>query len=102
MDPLVIILIAVALLVFWLSQMVALMKMKDDAFPGKHDKILWVAALLVASVAGALAFLFWRTVRSGEAISDVLASEIGGLIRKDQNKDKPDDSHGQPTDQAEA
>ena len=101
MDPLAIILIAVTLLTFWLSQMVALMNMKDDAFPGKHDKILWVAVVLIGSFLGALAFLLWRTMRSGEAVSDVLAHEIGGLIGKDQNKDRADESHRQPTDRTD-
>lgn len=94
MGPLLLLLIATGFFIFWLSQIVALMNMKDSEFPGKHDKILWLGAILIASVAGALAFLLWRTMRSGEAVSDRLADEIGGLIRRGQRQKKPDENHG--------
>ena len=90
---LVILIIAVVLLLFWLSQMVALMNMKDDEFPGGHDKILWFIAILIGSFAGALAFLLWRTVRSGEAFSERLASEIGALIKRRPEQGKADKNH---------
>ena len=94
MGTLVVLLIVIAVLIFWLSQIVALMNMKDSEFPGRHDKILWLAAILIGSAAGALAFLLWRTMRSGEAVSDRLADEIGGLIRRDQEQKKPEENHG--------
>lgn len=94
MGILAIVLIAIALVVFWLSQMVGLMDMKDNEFPGKHDKILWFVALLIGSFAGALAFLLWRTMRSAEALSERLAGEIGGVIGRDQEQEKADENHG--------
>ena len=83
-------LIVVALLLFWLSQLLALTNMKNDEFPGKHDKILWFVAVLVGSFAGWLAFLLWRTMRSGETMSERIAREICGLTGMDQEQEKSD------------
>ena len=41
---------------FWLIQMIDLMRASDGAFVGKHDKILWVAVLLLANFLGAFAY----------------------------------------------
>ena len=60
--------VGVALLIFWLSQILALMRMADDEFVGRYDKPLWVAILILLSVPGAALFAYWR--RHRDAPSD--------------------------------
>jgi hypothetical protein len=48
--------VAILLAIFWLVQMIDLMRSTDNAFVGKYDKVLWVAVLLAANVLGAFAF----------------------------------------------
>ena len=62
MLPLVIWSVALLLAAFWVLQFVQLMTLSDYDFPGRHDKALWVAAFLLASVLAAAAFWFWKQV----------------------------------------
>jgi hypothetical protein len=94
MGILFIVLIVIVLFMFWLSQMVALMSMKDDEFPGQHDKTLWFVAILIGSAAGALAFLLWRFIRTDDAMSDLIAEDIVGLIGKSREQEEADENRG--------
>ena len=47
---------------FWVFQFVQLMLLSDSDFPGKHDKILWGAAFVLAFLVAPFAFLWWKTV----------------------------------------
>ena len=46
---------------FWVYQFVQLMLLSDSDFPGRHDKILWVAAFVFAFFVAPFAFLWWKT-----------------------------------------
>lgn len=94
MARFVMVLIGMVLFVGWLWQLIVLMNMKDDEFPGKHDKTLWFVAVFVGSVVGALAFVVWRVVRSGEAASADLADEIGGVIGRSKERGAADEKQG--------
>lgn len=98
MGELFLVLMSIFLFVFWLFQIVALMDMKDNEFPGRHDKVLWFIAVLLGSVVGALAFLLWRFMRSGETMSDRLADDIAGLIGKSREEEEDaTKNHGSST-----
>ena len=56
--------VVVIFLAFWIVQFAQLMALEDRCFPGRHDKVLWVVALVAANVAGAAAFWLWKKVMS--------------------------------------
>jgi hypothetical protein len=60
-------LLVLVILVFlcWVSQLLALMNMKDDAFPGRYDKPLWFVVIFMGSLLGAVIFWFWKRGRTG-------------------------------------
>jgi len=62
MDLLVIIIPYVGLVIalVWIYQFIQLMLLSDADFPGKHDKILWVAAFVLVSPIAPFAFLWWK------------------------------------------
>jgi cytochrome c oxidase assembly factor CtaG len=53
------ILLAIAAFVFWIYEFVSLMRRRDDQFPGRYDKPLWVAAFIFANIAAAIAYWWW-------------------------------------------
>lgn len=53
--------VCIAVVVIWLWQFIQLMLLSDSDFPGKYDKILWVAAFLLVCVVAPFAFLWWKT-----------------------------------------
>ena len=62
-SMLLLLLIAFGLMAFWIQQFNDLMSCPDENFPGKHDKILWVAILRALSLFGALTFWFFKRSR---------------------------------------
>jgi hypothetical protein len=54
--------IAIALAVFWVYQFAFLMSLEDAMFPGKHDKLLWCAAFILAPALTPFAFVMWKKV----------------------------------------
>jgi hypothetical protein len=81
-------LVAVALSVFWLYEVFTLMQMPDDAFPGRYDKPIWAAILLVLSVIGAALFVIWKmSVRARREVESV-AGELTTLIRESSDTGK--------------
>lgn len=48
--------VVLLLMVFWLVQFIHLMRMPDAAFPGRHDKVLWVVTFLLAGFVAPIAF----------------------------------------------
>jgi len=56
----VLIVVSLVLIVFWVYQFVLLMLLSDDDFPGRYDKILWVAVFVLLSVIAPFAFLWWK------------------------------------------
>jgi len=51
---------AVVFVGLWMYEISVLMRAGDDAFPGKSDKLLWLALLLVAPPVGLLLFRSYR------------------------------------------
>ena len=60
MGAAVLLLIVLAILVFWVYEFIQVMLLADADFPGKHDKILWVAAFIVLPVMAPFAFYAWK------------------------------------------
>ena len=84
-----VILAGLCLVLFWLAEIVSLMRTTDTAFPGKYDKPLWVAILVFTFALGAVAFWFWRRTVQADRETDHLAGEIGGIIKNNQKPDQP-------------
>ena len=53
---------AVAFLTLWIRELITLMGLGDDAFPGRHDKVLWLALLVLLPPIGLLTFSIFRRV----------------------------------------
>lgn len=78
----IIVFVGIAMLVFWLYQIVSLMDMPDDAFPGRHDKIIWVALLVLLPVLGAIAFAMWKPVVRDDREMDAAVSNVADSLKK--------------------
>lgn len=52
--------LVLVLLALWLYQVVFLMMMEDDLFPGQYDKLIWGAMFVFAAPLAPIAFIFWR------------------------------------------
>lgn len=49
----------------WACQLLLLMSLKNEQFPGKYDKILWFIVVFFDFIPGALLFLYyWKTDHS--------------------------------------
>ena len=46
--------------VVWCYQFIQLMLLEDSDFPGRFDKILWVAAFIGVFVVAPFAFVYWK------------------------------------------
>lgn len=44
----------------WIREIVNLMGLNDEAFPGKHDKVLWLALMILLPPIGVPAFCVFR------------------------------------------
>ena len=55
--------IAVAITVFWIEQLVDLMGRRDEEFPGRFDKLIWVAIIVFIPLVGAIAYSISRKPR---------------------------------------
>ena len=53
--------VAIAIGIFWVFQFVQVMCLSDDDFPGRYDKILWVAAFIFIAWFAPFAFLYWKS-----------------------------------------
>jgi len=48
------------LVVFWVRQVLSLMSMKDEDFPGRYDKPIWAALMIFTLFVGAVLFWWWK------------------------------------------
>ena len=62
-------LLALTLVVFsivyvylWITQLVQLMVFRDNDFPGRNDKILWVIIYIVFVPLAPFIFMWWKSV----------------------------------------
>ncbi len=49
-----------AFLVLWVREFLGLMTLTDDAFPGRHDKLIWVALMVLLPPVGLASFSLFR------------------------------------------
>ena len=87
--PIIVILMLLALIV-WIVQLINLMRMSDDAFPGRFDKPLWVAILLFTFVLGATVFWFWKRDVKVYRELEAAADKLRRMRQNGQSSDKPD------------
>ena len=80
----IIVFVGIAMLVFWLYQVVSLMDMPDEAFPGRYDKIIWVVLLVLVPVLGAIAFAMWKPVVRDDREMDAAVSNVADSLNKSQ------------------
>jgi hypothetical protein len=67
MGVFLVLLLGLVLVAFWVRQFVNLMSARDEDFPGRHDKVIWAAALLLTNLVGAAAFAVWARERTAAA-----------------------------------
>jgi hypothetical protein len=48
----------------WVVEFAQLMAMRDEDFPGRYDKALWVAAFVFGNIFGVFAFFLWKRDRA--------------------------------------
>jgi hypothetical protein len=60
---LLLLIIALPLAFFWVTQFVQLMLLEDRLFPGKFDKAIWGAAFIVLWPLTPFAFRAWKSAR---------------------------------------
>jgi hypothetical protein len=81
----------------WVVEFAQLMALRDEDFPGRHDKALWVAAFVFGNVLGAVAFFLWKRDREFGAREDVLQR----MARAAGHKEPPAPSSPPPPPAAE-
>jgi hypothetical protein len=64
------------LVVLWYREFAGLMDMREETFPGRHDKIVWAVFLIALPPVGAPVFWFYRQSRWAEA-KRVQARQVG-------------------------
>jgi len=57
----------VLMVLAWVRELVFLMRLADDVFPGRHDKLIWALLLIALPPLGALAFWSFRRAHWPEA-----------------------------------
>jgi hypothetical protein len=63
---------ALMLVLAWFRELMTLMSLSDDVFPGRHDKVIWAFLLIVMPPLGAIAFwsfrrAYWPAEKSARA-----------------------------------
>ncbi len=61
MQYIIFLIICLLLVLFWMYQFIQLMLLSDSDFPGRNDKILWVAAFILVFFLAPFAFRHWKT-----------------------------------------
>jgi hypothetical protein len=63
MDVMPLILLVLFMLLpiaFWIYQFVELMRLDDNSFSGRYDKMIWGAAFILLFPLAPIAFLYWK------------------------------------------
>lgn len=69
------IVIALAVTIFWLTQLIDLMSHKDDEFPARFDNPTWAFILVVTNVLGAIVFAITKPTKQPKPTSDTVLPE---------------------------
>jgi hypothetical protein len=75
---------ALAFLVFWVIQLLDLMRRRDDEFPGRFDKPIWAAMMIFLLGFGAFIYWLWKPRQSVVDSPDSLKRELAAI--KNQQK----------------
>jgi len=70
-------LVLIFLFIFWIRQFFDLMARSDSTFPGKHDKLIWAAVILLTGIFGAFLSLIFKTQEGMIEITDSEKPQIG-------------------------
>ena len=83
---------AIVLLIFWVVQLIDLMTMTDDLFPGRNDKVLWFIVVFLGSAFGALVFWIWKVIRLPQrvALMRVWAAAKAELVQQRSADRRPE------------
>ena len=94
MEMATFILVLVALL-FWISQLIRVISMKDNEFDGRNDKLIFFLLVFFGSVFGAIGFFLWDWPRKKARESDArLAAAMKDVLEdKERNAQEKEDSH---------
>ena len=86
MEMATFILVLVALL-FWISQLIRVISMKDNEFDGRNDKLIFFLLVFFGSVFGAIGFFLWDWPRKKARESDArLAAAMKDVLEdKERN-----------------
>ena len=79
--------VGIVLLAFWLVELISLMNMTDDQFPGRFDKPTWAVILVFTLVLGAFAFWIWKIGTGADQRATAVAGEVVQLINKHASTD---------------
>jgi hypothetical protein len=67
--------IVVAMAFFWVGEFVRLMRTSASAFPGRHDRLVWIAVMILLLPVGALAFWTYRRTQWDDDTSHTPSAE---------------------------
>jgi len=81
------IVVGIALVVFWIYEFVLLMLMSDDRFPGRFDKPIWAAILLIGFVPGAVVFFLWQMCDLSGRDTNAIAGRLTDVIQKSSSSE---------------
>ena len=90
----VLLIIGVVLTVFWLVQLLALMRMQGNEFPWEYDKALWFVAVFFGFALGALLFLIWR---HGQRVEAEVQREVMANLSARRRNTPPGPADGEPS-----
>lgn len=82
MIEFLLVVMAVLALIFWFVPLLDLMKMTDESFPGRFDKPIWAAILILLPVLGSLLFVIWKWSRHADQESSAIAGQLEDVIRR--------------------
>ena len=66
----ILLVLAIAFMVFWCHQFVMLMLLSDSDFPGKNDKPVWALAFFLAFFLAPFAFVIWNYANAAMRASE--------------------------------
>ena len=100
--------IVIALACLWAYQFAQLMLLRDNDFPGRFDKSLWVAAFVLLAPVTVFAFIIWKRAaiaigakrKAGEGRGDVLKAIGQALGTADEGDDGDGDEQKTPSEKS--
>lgn len=85
-------LVFLALIIFWIYQLVDVISMDDKDFKGRNDKLIFFMVVFFGSIFGAIGFAFWKLFQKKPVKTDHLEAAFREFLREhaqDLKKDEP-------------